>query len=110
MHEAAGSQAELSHAVLGLKAFLDDPLIPLNKSTERALRGMVTGRKNHYGERASADASPSMNPSPVPATPASCSGSLPVASARPENRASTPLRGRRRWSGRGRVVGRRPRR
>mgnify|MGYP002149892477 CR=1 FL=1 len=36
----------------GLTAFLDDPLIPLdNNRTERALRGMVLGRKNHYGSR-----------------------------------------------------------
>ena len=35
-----------------LTAFLDDPLIPLdNNRTERALRGMVLGRKNHYGSR-----------------------------------------------------------
>lgn len=36
----------------GLTAFLDDPEIPLeNNRTERALRGMVLGRKNHYGSR-----------------------------------------------------------
>lgn len=36
----------------GLTAFLDDPLIPLsNNRTERAVRGMVLGRKNHYGSR-----------------------------------------------------------
>ena len=36
----------------GLTAFLDDPLIPIdNNRTERALRGMVIGRKNHYGSR-----------------------------------------------------------
>jgi transposase len=36
----------------GLTAFLDDPLIPLsNNRTERAVRGMVIGRKNHYGSR-----------------------------------------------------------
>ncbi|MCY0992225.1 transposase [Nannocystis sp. ILAH1] len=36
----------------GLTAFLDDPLIPLsNNRTDRALRGMVLGRKNHYGSR-----------------------------------------------------------
>lgn len=35
-----------------LTAFLDDPLIPLdNNRTERAARGLVLGRKNHYGSR-----------------------------------------------------------
>jgi len=36
----------------GLVRFLDDPAIPLdNNATERALRGMVIGRKNHYGSK-----------------------------------------------------------
>lgn len=36
----------------GLKRFLDDPRIPLdNNHTERGLRGVVIGRKNHYGSR-----------------------------------------------------------
>jgi transposase len=36
----------------GLKLFLDDPAISLdNNFTERALRGVVVGRKNHYGSR-----------------------------------------------------------
>jgi transposase len=36
----------------GLVRFLDDPRIPLdNNATERALRGVVIGRKNHYGSR-----------------------------------------------------------
>ncbi|RPH79485.1 MAG: IS66 family transposase [Candidatus Rokuibacteriota bacterium] len=36
----------------GLTRFLDDPRIALdNNATERALRGMVLGRKNHYGSR-----------------------------------------------------------
>ena len=36
----------------GLLRFLDDPRIPLdNNATERALRGIVVGRKNHYGSR-----------------------------------------------------------
>ena len=36
----------------GLTRFLDDPKIPLdNNATERALRGLVLGRKNHYGSR-----------------------------------------------------------
>jgi transposase len=35
-----------------LTAFLDDPLIPLdNNQSERGLRGLVVGRKNHYGSR-----------------------------------------------------------
>jgi transposase len=36
----------------GLTAFLDDPRIPLdNNAIERGLRGVVVGRKNHYGSR-----------------------------------------------------------
>ncbi len=36
----------------GLVRFLDDPAIPLdNNHTERALRGLVVGRKNHYGSK-----------------------------------------------------------
>jgi len=36
----------------GLVAFLDDPRIPLdNNAVERGLRGVVLGRKNHYGSR-----------------------------------------------------------
>ena len=36
----------------GLRVFLDDPLVGLdNNGTERALRGIVVGRKNHYGSR-----------------------------------------------------------
>jgi transposase len=36
----------------GLTRFLDDARIPLdNNATERALRGVVLGRKNHYGSR-----------------------------------------------------------
>jgi len=36
----------------GLTRFLDDPRIALdNNATERALRGLVVGRKNHYGSR-----------------------------------------------------------
>jgi transposase len=35
-----------------LTAFLDEPLIPLdNNHSERGLRGLVIGRKNHYGSR-----------------------------------------------------------
>jgi transposase len=36
----------------GLTRFLDDPRVPLdNNLTERGLRGVVLGRKNHYGSR-----------------------------------------------------------
>jgi len=36
----------------GLTLFLEDPRIPLdNNATERGLRGVVLGRKNHYGCR-----------------------------------------------------------
>ena len=36
----------------GLTVFLDDPNLAIhNNATERALRGMVVGRKNHYGSR-----------------------------------------------------------
>ena len=36
----------------GLTRFLDDPRVPLdNNAAERALRGVVVGRKNHYGSR-----------------------------------------------------------
>lgn len=36
----------------GLLRFLDDPNVPIdNNGTERALRGVVIGRKNHYGSR-----------------------------------------------------------
>ncbi len=37
---------------MGLTRFLDDPRIPLdNNAAERALRGVVVGRKNHYGSK-----------------------------------------------------------
>jgi transposase len=36
----------------GLLRFLDDPLLPLhNNLAERELRGVVVGRKNHYGSK-----------------------------------------------------------
>lgn len=36
----------------GLVRFLDDPAVPLdNNGTERAMRGVAIGRKNHYGSR-----------------------------------------------------------
>lgn len=35
-----------------LRVFLDDPRVPIhNNDTERALRSVVLGRKNHYGSR-----------------------------------------------------------
>ena len=35
-----------------LRVFLEDPYVPLdNNATERALRAIVIGRKNHYGSR-----------------------------------------------------------
>ncbi len=72
----------------GLTLFLDDPRIPLdNNATERGLRGVVLGRKNHYGSRSErgtevaapfysllksaklASSSPSSTCSPPPAPP-----------------------------------------
>jgi transposase len=52
-------QSGLGRAILymaelwkGLTLFIDDPRIPLdNNATERAIRGLVVGRKNHYGSR-----------------------------------------------------------
>ena len=39
----------------GLTTFVDDPHVGIdNNPTERALRGMVLGRKNHYGSRSEA--------------------------------------------------------
>ena len=36
----------------GLRVFLSDPDVPLdNNRRERALRGVVLGRKNHFGSR-----------------------------------------------------------
>lgn len=36
----------------GLKVFLNDPRVPLsNNHAERSLRGVVVGRKNHYGSK-----------------------------------------------------------
>jgi len=36
----------------GLTLFLEDPRVPLdNNAAERALRGVVVGRKNHYGSK-----------------------------------------------------------
>jgi len=36
----------------GLQRFLNDPMVPIdNNAVERALRGVVVGRKNHYGSR-----------------------------------------------------------
>jgi len=37
---------------VGLKRFLDDPRIPIdNNGTEREIRPVAVGRKNHYGSR-----------------------------------------------------------
>jgi transposase len=39
----------------GLTRFLDDPLISLdNNATERGMRAVAVGRKNHYGTRVAA--------------------------------------------------------
>jgi transposase len=47
LHKAIGYMV---HMWPGLMLFLDDPEIPLdNNGTERAARGPVLGRKNHYG-------------------------------------------------------------
>ena len=47
LHKAIGYMV---HMWPGLVLFLDDPRIPLdNNGTERAARGPVVGRKNHYG-------------------------------------------------------------
>jgi transposase len=49
LHKAIGYMV---HMWKGLVLFLDDPAIPLdNNGTERAARGPVLGRKNHYGSR-----------------------------------------------------------
>ena len=40
----------------GLIVFLDDPRVPLhNNASERALRGPVIGRVNHFGARSKRD-------------------------------------------------------
>ena len=37
---------------LGLTVFLDDARVPLdNNATERTIRGLAVGRKNHYGSK-----------------------------------------------------------
>ena len=49
LHKALGYMVNMWP---GLVLFLDNPLIPLdNNGTERAARGPVVGRKNHYGSR-----------------------------------------------------------
>jgi transposase len=49
LHKAIGYMV---HMWTGLVLFLDDPRIPLdNNASERAARGPVLGRKNHYGSR-----------------------------------------------------------
>jgi len=59
MHQSAIPGSKLQGAFqymakrwIGLTRFLDDPRIPLdNNHTERVERGVVVGRKNHYGSR-----------------------------------------------------------
>lgn len=59
MEQRALPQSGLGRAIAymmgmwkGLTVFLENPEIPLdNNATERALRGPVIGRKNHYGSR-----------------------------------------------------------
>jgi len=49
LHKAIGYMVNMWK---GLVLFLDNPLVPLdNNGTERAARGPVLGRKNHYGSR-----------------------------------------------------------
>jgi transposase len=49
LHKAIGYMVNMWK---GLVLFLDDPRIPLdNNGTERAARGPVLGRKNHYGSQ-----------------------------------------------------------
>jgi hypothetical protein len=49
LHKAIGYMVNMWK---GLVLFLDKPLVPLdNNGTERAARGPVLGRKNHYGSR-----------------------------------------------------------
>ncbi len=49
LHQAIGYMVGVWH---GLVLFLDDPAIPLdNNGSERAARGPVLGRKNHYGSK-----------------------------------------------------------
>jgi transposase len=58
-HQPALPESSLGQAIAymqglwpGLTRFLGDARIPLdNNATERGLRGMVVGRKNHYGSR-----------------------------------------------------------
>ena len=48
----SGSGALHAQALGSLTRFVEDPRIPLdNNAAERALRGPVVGRKNHYGSR-----------------------------------------------------------
>jgi transposase len=50
---ALGSAVKyMSNLWTGLTRFLSDPRVPLdNGATERAMRGLAVGRKNHYGSR-----------------------------------------------------------
>jgi transposase len=50
---ALGKAIAYMHSVWpGLRVFLDNAVVPVdNNATERALRGVVLGRKNHYGSK-----------------------------------------------------------
>lgn len=52
-HLSIGTAAAYTLGIWGkLTRFVDDPRIPLdNNATERAIRGPVVGRKNHYGSK-----------------------------------------------------------
>jgi len=50
--ELRGALQYIVKRQVGLTRFLDEPrLAPDNNATERAIRGVVIGRKNHYGSR-----------------------------------------------------------
>lgn len=59
LHARALPQSPLGKAIAylgsmweGLQVYLHDPAVPIdNNGVERALRGVVVGRKNHYGSR-----------------------------------------------------------
>ena len=47
-----GTQIHEQNRWTGLTRFLNDARVPLdNGATERAMRGLALGRKNHYGSR-----------------------------------------------------------
>jgi transposase len=46
------AQAYMNKLWVGLVRFVDDPRVAIdNNASERALRGLVLGRKNHYGSK-----------------------------------------------------------